>query len=79
LKKACNRLWLKARWGFPLHDLRVTVYDGKTHAVDGKDMAFVSAARKATLQAVRAANPIVLEPMVNIEVVSPERHGRPDG
>ncbi len=58
--------------GFPLHDLRVTVYDGKTHAVDGKDIAFVSAGRKATLEAVRAANPIVLEPMVNVEVVSPE-------
>jgi len=58
--------------GFPLHDLRVTVYDGKTHAVDGKDIAFVSAGRKATLQAVRAANPIVLEPMGNVEVVSPE-------
>jgi elongation factor G len=58
--------------GFPLHDLRVTVYDGKTHAVDGKEVAFVAAARKATLDAVRAANPIVLEPLVNIEVVSPE-------
>ncbi|HEY8905482.1 MAG TPA: elongation factor G [Rhodoferax sp.] len=58
--------------GFPLHDLRVTVYDGKTHAVDGKEVAFVAAARKATLEAVRAARPIVLEPMVNIEVIAPE-------
>ena len=58
--------------GFPLHDLRVIVHDGKTHAVDGKEVAFVAAARKATLQAVRAATPIVLEPMVNIEVVAPE-------
>ncbi len=58
--------------GFPLHDLRVTVFDGKTHAVDGKEVAFVAAARKATLQAVRAAKPIVLEPLVNIEVVTPE-------
>ncbi len=58
--------------GFPLHDLRVTVYDGKTHAVDGKEVAFVAAARKATLDAVRAATPIVLEPLVNIEVVAPE-------
>jgi elongation factor G len=58
--------------GYPLHDLRVTVYDGKTHAVDGKEVAFVAAARKATLQAVRAATPIVLEPLVNIEVVAPE-------
>ena len=58
--------------GFPVHDLRVTVFDGKTHAVDGKEVAFVAAARKATLQAVRAAKPIVLEPLVNIEVVTPE-------
>lgn len=58
--------------GFPLHDLRVIVHDGKTHAVDGKEVAFVAAARKATLQAVLAANPIVLEPVVNIEVVAPE-------
>jgi elongation factor G len=60
--------------GFPLHDLRVTVFDGKTHAVDGKEVAFVAAARKATLLAVRAANPVVLEPLVNIEVVSPEAY-----
>jgi len=58
--------------GFPLHDLRVTVHDGKTHAVDGKEVAFVAAGRKATLQAVLAATPIVLEPVVNIEVVAPE-------
>ncbi|MCB8747396.1 elongation factor G [Rhodoferax sp. U2-2l] len=58
--------------GFPLHDLRVTVFDGKTHAVDGKEVAFVAAARKATLEAVRAAKPIVLEPVVSIEVVAPE-------
>ncbi len=58
--------------GFPLHDLRVTVFDGKTHAVDGKEVAFVAAARKATLLAVRAAKPVVLEPLVNIEVVAPE-------
>jgi elongation factor G len=58
--------------GYPVHDLRVTVYDGKTHAVDGKDIAFVSAGRKATIEAVRKANPIVLEPLVNIEVLAPE-------
>ncbi|MDD2923792.1 elongation factor G [Rhodoferax sp.] len=58
--------------GFPLHDLRVTVFDGKTHAVDGKEVAFVAAARKATLEAVRAARPVVLEPLVNIEVQAPE-------
>jgi elongation factor G len=58
--------------GYPVHDLRVTVYDGKTHAVDGKDIAFTLAGRKATIEAVRKATPIVLEPMVNIEVLAPE-------
>jgi elongation factor G len=58
--------------GFPVEDLRVTVYDGKTHAVDGKEVAFVTAGRKATVEAIRAANPIVLEPIVSIEIVSPE-------
>ena len=59
--------------GFPLQDLRVTVYDGTTHAVDGKDIAFVSAGRKATIDAVLKAGPIVLEPLVNIEVLAPEQ------
>ncbi len=58
--------------GFPLQDLRVTVYDGKTHAVDGKDIAFVTAGRKATIDAVLKASPMVLEPLVNIEVLAPE-------
>ena len=58
--------------GFPVHDMRVTVYDGKTHAVDGKEVAFVAAGRKATIDAVRKANPIVLEPLVHIEVLAPE-------
>ena len=58
--------------GFPVQDLRVTVYDGKTHAVDGKEVAFVAAARKATIDAIRKASAIVLEPMVNAEVLAPE-------
>jgi hypothetical protein len=58
--------------GFPVEDLRVIVYDGKTHAVDGKEVAFVTAGRKATIEAIRAANPIVLEPIVSIEIVAPE-------
>jgi elongation factor G len=58
--------------GYPVHDLRVTVHDGKTHAVDGKDIAFTSAGRKATIEAVRLARPMVLEPLVNIEVLAPE-------
>jgi elongation factor G len=58
--------------GFPVEDLKVTVYDGKTHPVDGKEIAFVIAGRKAVTDAIRQAKPIVLEPIVNIEVVIPE-------
>ena len=58
--------------GYPVSDLRVIVYDGKTHPVDGKEVAFVTAGRKATIEAIQAANPIVLEPIVSIEIVAPE-------
>jgi elongation factor G len=58
--------------GFPVHDLRVTVYDGKTHPVDSKEIAFVTAGRKAVVEAIRAAKPIVLEPIVDVEIIAPE-------
>jgi elongation factor G len=58
--------------GYPVQDVRVIVYDGKTHPVDGKEVAFVTAGRKATIEAIQAAAPIVLEPIVNIEVITPE-------
>ncbi|MFL5462818.1 MAG: elongation factor G [Gemmatimonadaceae bacterium] len=58
--------------GFPLQDVRVTVYDGKTHPVDSKDVAFMSAGRKAFLDALAKARPIVLEPIVNVDITAPE-------
>jgi elongation factor G len=58
--------------GYPLQDVRVIVYDGKSHPVDSKDVAFVSAGRKAFLDALAKARPIVLEPIVNVEIVVPE-------
>jgi elongation factor G len=58
--------------GFPVHDLRVIVYDGKSHAVDSKDIAFFTAGRKATITAIQAASPIILEPIVDIEILAPE-------
>ncbi len=58
--------------GYPVEDLRVIVYDGKTHPVDGKEVAFVTAGRKATIAAIQAAGAIILEPIVNIEVLVPE-------
>jgi len=56
--------------GFPIEDVRVIVYDGKTHPVDGKEVAFVQAGKKATIAAVQAAAPVVLEPIVAIEVLA---------
>ena len=58
--------------GFPLQDVRVTVYDGKHHPVDSKEIAFVMAGRKAFLDAIEKAKPIVLEPIVSLEVLCPE-------
>ena len=63
--------------GFPLQDVRVIVYDGKHHPVDSKEVAFVTAGRKAFLDAIEKARPIVLEPIVSVEVLCPEvEHGR---
>jgi elongation factor G len=57
--------------GHPLQDLRVIVYDGKHHPVDSKEVAFIAAGRKAFLDAISKANPIVLEPIAKIEVTTP--------
>jgi elongation factor G len=59
--------------GYPLQDLRVIVYDGKSHPVDSKEVAFVSAGRKAFLDALAKARAIVLEPIVNVDIVAPEQ------
>ena len=58
--------------GYPVVDLRVIVFDGKHHPVDSKEIAFVTAARKATLGALREAKPVVLEPIVDIEITAPD-------
>ena len=58
--------------GYPMHDLRVIVYDGKHHAVDSKEIAFVAAGRKAFMDALTKARPIVLEPIVNVQIVCPD-------
>jgi elongation factor G len=56
--------------GYPLQDVQVTVYDGKYHPVDSKDIAFATAGRKAFLDAIEKARPVVLEPIVKIRIVS---------
>ena len=60
--------------GYQLQDVRVTVYDGKYHTVDSKEVAFVAAGKKAFLDAISKARPQILEPIVNLEVSAPESH-----
>ena len=57
--------------GYPMQDVRAIAYDGKYHPVDSKEIAFITAGREAFLDAVSKARPIVLEPIVNLEVRTP--------
>ena len=57
--------------GFELQDVRVSVYDGKHHAVDSKEVAFVAAGKKAFVSAIKEAGPIVLEPIVRVAISTP--------
>lgn len=54
--------------GFPLQDIRVVITDGKHHAVDSNEVSFVTAGRHALIEAVLAARPIVLEPLLDVQV-----------
>ena len=58
--------------GHPVVDVRVVVHDGKHHSVDSKEIAFVTAGRKAFLDAILKAHPVVLEPVVEIEISAPD-------
>jgi elongation factor G len=58
--------------GFPLVDLKVTVYDGSYHDVDSSEMAFKIAASMCLREGVKLANPQLLEPMMSVEVITPE-------
>ncbi len=58
--------------GYAIQDMAVTVYDGKYHPVDSKEIAFVIAARHAFLDAINNAGPQILEPIVKVEVTVPE-------
>jgi len=57
--------------GFPLQDISVSVYDGKHHPVDSKEVAFRAAGKGAFIDALQKAKPVLLEPIVNIEVTIP--------
>jgi len=58
--------------GYPVVDVKVIVYDGKTHPVDSKDIAFQIAAAHAFREACGKARPVLLEPVMNVELTVPE-------
>jgi elongation factor G len=57
--------------GFPMQDIKVSVTDGKYHPVDSKEVAFRTAGKGAFIEAVKKAKPVLLEPIVNIEITIP--------
>ncbi len=59
---------------FPMINCEVFLQDGKSHDVDSSDMAFRIAARQAMRQAIRNANPVLLEPMMKVEVTTPDEY-----
>jgi elongation factor G len=60
--------------GFPVADVRVTLVDGKTHSVDSKEIAFYTAGRKVFKKAFLQCHPVLMEPIVKIEVTIPQNH-----
>ncbi|HBG30252.1 MAG TPA: elongation factor G, partial [Gammaproteobacteria bacterium] len=58
--------------GFPMVDVRVTLFDGSYHDVDSSEMAFKIAASMGVKEGARKADPVLLEPMMKVEVVTPE-------
>lgn len=60
--------------GYPVHNVGVSVYDGKEHPVDSKPVAFEIAGREAFKLAIRDANPVLYEPVMKVTVVVPEEN-----
>ncbi len=57
--------------GYPLTGVRVSIYDGKHHPVDSKEIAFMTAGKHAFIDGVRNARPVIMEPFVALEVTAP--------
>jgi len=60
--------------GYPVVDVKVRFYDGKSHEVDSSEMAFKIAAIMAFKKGVQDANPVLLEPIMKVEVIAPDEH-----
>jgi elongation factor G len=58
--------------GYPVLDCKITLFDGSYHDVDSSEMSFKIAGSMAAVEAVKRANPVILEPIMKVEVVTPE-------
>ena len=59
--------------GYPMDGIRVAVYDGKFHPVDSKEVAFITAGKRAFIDAVQKARPVLMEPFVELEITAPQK------
>jgi len=71
MREAADRGYLA---GYPLHDFRATLYDGSYHSVDSSDMAFKIAGSLALQNALAEARPVLLEPVMEVEVSVPDAY-----
>ena len=69
MKEAASRGYLA---GYPIVDFKVTLIDGSYHPVDSDDLSFQMAGRKAFKVAIEKAHPILLEPVMHVEVIAPQ-------
>src|SRR5699024_10088480 len=60
--------------GYPVVDIKVELYDGSYHEVDSSEMAFKIAGSMAVKEALRKANPVIMEPLMKVVVVVPEQY-----
>jgi elongation factor G len=73
-KGVVERLEMGIIAGFPMSDIRVVVYEGSYHEVDSSEMAFKIAGSLALQDAVRKAKPVLMEPVMKVEVVVPDEY-----
>jgi elongation factor G len=60
--------------GYPVVDIKATLFDGSYHEVDSSEMAFKTAASLALKEAAKKCNPVVLEPIMDVEVIAPAEY-----
>lgn len=60
--------------GYPLSGIRAVLYDGKYHDVDSKEIAFITAGKRAFIDAINKAKPVLMEPYVTLEITAPSRY-----